>query len=448
MSELLLPSVNILILVCLNGLFVAAEFAILAAPRPLMEKLAAEGNRLARLVFNVQSDARRQDAYIATAQLGITAASLGLGMYGEANLARWLDPRFEALGMFSKAAAHVVASVTAIGVLTYLHIVLGEMVPKSLALAFSAKTAMAVSIPMQWIHNLAFGLVWLLNSTGNLILRIIRVPIVTESGQAHTPEELELIVEESQETGFLGEEEGDIFVNILHFRDLQVRKVMVPRTRVEGLRVNTSVAEAVRQVSKSRHTRYPVYEEDLDHIVGMLHVKELFRAYQQTPEAPDLRGCLRPPLYVPEQLTVEQLLVEFQQHGAQIAVSIDEYGGTAGIVSLEDVLEEIFGEVQDEFDEEEPRIQAVSPDTFRVQGMVRLDELEEETGLELVREDVDTIGGLLMAELGRPPMVNDSLLLQGCQMLVLEMDGLAVKWLQVQRLNLPDTEDNPPLPPE
>ncbi|MEJ5296819.1 MAG: hemolysin family protein [Armatimonadota bacterium] len=419
-------------LVLLNALFVAAEFAIVAAPRARISRLADTGSRAAALVRYVQSDARRQDRYIAAAQVGITAASLGLGMYGEHGLAQWLRPHLAGLGWLQEPAAHSLSGGVAVLFLTYLHVVLGEMVPKSLALFRPEKTVLTVSTPMLLFSRLALPLVLLLNGVGNLILRAFRIPLISETASVHSPRELELIVEESHEQGTLGEQESEILVNLLHFRDLLVRKVMVPRTSVVGIPLDCGVDEAVRIAVETRHTRYPVYGESLDDIRGILHVKELFRELRRPQDQRSIADAMRPAVFVPEQLTLEELLVEFQKRGAQVAVVLDEYGGTAGMVTLEDVLEEIFGEVQDEFDEEEPAIQRLDERRWALSGRVRLDEFEEETGIAFQREDVDTMGGLALALLGRPPAVGDEVELEGVRMRVTALDGLAVGRLEVE----------------
>jgi len=436
MSDALTVWAVIALLVAVNGVFVAAEFAILTAPRSSISRLASGGSRAASLVLYIQNDQRRQDRYIATAQLGITAASLGLGMYGEHKIADWLSPWLAGLGWFQEAAAHSAAAILAVLLITYLHIVLGEMVPKSLALFRPEKTAMAVSTPMLQASRIGYPLIAALNGVGNLILLLLRVPLVTDSTHIRTPQELEMIVEESHESGVLGEQESELIVNLLHFSDIPVRKVMVPRTSVIGIPVNSDVQSAVQIAVQARHTRYPVYGDSLDDIRGILHVKELCRELRQAPEQQALSRAMRRPVFVPEQLTVEGLLLEFQRAGSQIAVVIDEYGGTSGIVTLEDVLEEIFGEVQDEFDEEEDEVVRFGDRAAVVAGMLRLDEFAEEFGVDLSREGIDTVGGLVMAELGHPPSVGDTVTVEGITMRVLRLERLAVARV---RVDLPDS---------
>ncbi len=426
MGEVLVPVAVITALIILNAIFVAAEFAILAAPRTRMEYLALRGHKAAALVHYVQSHQARQDAYVATAQLGISAASVGLGMYGEHVIADWVGLLLVGRGWVQAAAAHAIAAPIAVLLLSYLHVVLGEMIPKSLALFHPVKTAVGVSYPMLWIQRLTYPGVWTLNSLGNLLLRLLRIPVESEAGNVHSLEELEIVVEQSHQTGAIGEEEAEIMVNLLHFSDLQVRKVMVPRTRVIGIERDAPFEEVLRLVIDSRHTRYPVCDDGLDHIVGMLHVKELLKELRRHPDEPRVALAMREAVFVPEQMPVEKLLNEFRAHRSQVAIVIDEYGGTAGMVSLEDVLEEIFGEVQDEFDHEEPPINMIDVRRAAVEGIVRIDEFEDRFDLFLNCPDVDTVGGLVLTELGRPPRLGDVVQWQGITFTVTELDGLGV----------------------
>lgn len=437
LAELLI----ILALIGINGIFVAAEFAILAAPRARMERLAERGSKTARLAHAVQADQRSLDGYIAAAQLGVTIASLGLGMYGEVVIAGWILPFFSGLGNFQAVTSHSVAAAAAVGLLTYLHVVLGEMAPKSLALAHPERAALVLGAPMLWTRRITLPLILLLNGAAGIILRLLRVPGVNPSAHVHSAEELEMIVEESHETGILAEEESEILVNLLHFSGLQLRKVMVPRTSVVGVPLEMPIDEVVALVVRTRHTRYPVYEGSLDNIRGMLHVKELFRELRRNPDKPDLAHALRPTVFVPEQMMVEALLLEFRRRGSQIAVVIDEYGGTSGIVSLEDVLEEIFGEVQDEFDDEQPAMLRMDGRHVKALGLVRLDELSEELDVDLQRPDADTVGGLVVAELGRLAEMGDTVQVQGITFRVTALDGLAIGSVDIELPEIDRSDD-------
>src|SRR5262245_37076214 len=316
-------------LILLNGLFVAAEFAIVGAPRAAIDARVARGNRLARGVQTVLRNARLQDHYIATAQLGITIASLGLGMYGEHVLA---DRLFTLLGRAAGPAwlfSHGVASVVAIAILTYFHIVVGEMVPKSLALQQAERMALWITPPMLWIKNIVYPLVVALNATGNVVLRLVGVNRQTRSrDQYYTPEELQLIVQESEELGVIRSESGQMLQELFEFGDLTAGEVMVPRVRITGIPVG-STPDRIREIlQRSSHTRYPVVENDLDHIVGMIHIKDLLRMLLRGETITPAHARLVP--LVPETAPLDAMLATMRRERTQMVIVIDEHGGTSG----------------------------------------------------------------------------------------------------------------------
>mgnify|MGYP002682537057 CR=1 FL=1 len=425
MGEVLVPVAVITALIILNAIFVAAEFAILAAPRTRMEYLALRGHKAAALVHYVQSHQARQDAYVATAQLGISAASVGLGMYGEHVIADWVGLLLVGRGWVQAAAAHAIAAPIAVLLLSYLHVVLGEMIPKSLALFHPVKTAVGVSYPMLWIQRLTYPGVWTLNSLGNLLLRLLRIPVESEAGNVHSLEELEIVVEQSHQTGAIGEEEAEIMVNLLHFSDLQVRKVMVPRTRVIGIERDAPFEEVLRLVIDSRHTRYPVCDDGLDHIVGMLHVKELLKELRRHPDEPRVALAMREAVFVPEQMPVEKLLTEFRAHRSQVAIVIDEYGGVQGLVTLTDILEEVVGDVAISQETIEPQIVQRDDGSWLLDGLVSVQRLADLLGIALLEDNAryETLGGFVMSELGRIPTAGDSFTALGFRFEVMDMDG-------------------------
>ena len=393
------------VLILLNGLFVAAEFAIVGAPRAAVDARAAQGDRLARQVQRVLRDPKLQDRYIATAQLGITVASLGLGMYGEHVLA---DAVYDALGHSGGPAwllSHGFASVVSIGVLTYFHIVVGEMVPKSLALQYAESLARWITPPMLWTKNLLFPFVVTLNELGNLLLKGFGVNRQAHNAeQYYTPEELQLIVQESEELGALRAESSQMLQELFEFGDLTAGQVMVPRVRLTGIAVGTPPDEVRAILAEQTHTRYPIYEKDLDHIVGMAHIKDLLRLLlrQETVAA----SHARPLPVVPETAPLDTVLAMMRLERTQMAVVIDEHGGTAGAVTLEDLFEEVIGDI-----EESPQSEAdVYRDTagrLHVPGTMRVDEVGQEFDLDLEHEEVDSVSGLVLALLGRPPTVGD-----------------------------------------
>jgi CBS domain containing-hemolysin-like protein len=394
-------------LILLNGVFVAAEFAIVGAPRASIENLASAGNRLAKRVLAVLEDAKQQDRYIATAQLGITVASLGLGMYGEHVLA---DAMYEAAGGSGLPAwliSHGVASVMAVAVLTYFHIVVGEMIPKSLALQYAGPMALWITPPMLWIRNALFPFVVALNAIGNLLLKIFGVSRQAQNAdQYYTSEELQLVVQESEDRGALRAESGQMLQELFEFGGLTAGEVMVPRVRLAGIPLGTTPDQIRDLLGRTPHTRYPIYERDLDHIIGMVHIKDLLRVLLHH-EAIG-RTHARPLPLVPETAELDTVLSTMRQERTQMVIVLDEHGGTAGAVTLQDLFEEVVGEIE-EGPVRAPQVYRDAQDRLRVPGTMRIDELGQEFDLELEHEDVDSVSGLILTVLGRTPAVGDTL---------------------------------------
>ena len=411
-------------LVLLNGLFVAAEFAIVGAPRAAIDARASRGDRLARLVQSVLRDTRKQDRYIATAQLGITLASLGLGMYGEHVLAEAIYTRLEGHGLPAWLASHGLASGLAIAILTYFHIVVGEMVPKSLALQEAERLVLWITPPMLWIKNLLYPFIVALNGLGNALLRTVGVDRqVQNAEQYYTPEELQLIVQESEELGAIRAESGQVLQELFEFGDRVAGEVMVPRVRISGIAVGTP-ADRLRDVlGRTPHTRYPIYEGDLDHIVGVIHVKDLLRLLLNNEVIQ--QGHARAVPVVPETAPIDAVLDMMRRERTQMVVVIDEHGGTAGVVTLEDLFEEVVGDI-DESPAGPPPVYRDRLGRLRVPGTMRVDEAGTLFDLELEHEQVDSVSGLILTLLGRPPEVGDSVRYERLQFDVTAVKGHGV----------------------
>jgi CBS domain containing-hemolysin-like protein len=426
-------------LILLNGIFVAAEFAIVGAPKAAIDARAAQGDRFARLVQRVLRDPRLQDRYIATAQLGITLASLGLGMYGEHVLADAIYDALGATGVPAWIASHGVASVVAVAILTYFHIVVGEMIPKSLALQQAERLACWITPPMLWTKNVLYPLVVSLNGLGNLLLKAIGVNRQAHSAeQYYTPEELQLIVQESGELGALRSESSEVLQELFEFGDLNAAQVMVPRVRIIGIQVGMTPAAIRTLLADQTHTRYPVFEKDLDHIVGMVHIKDLLRLLL---EEETVSGAHARPLpVVPETAPLDTVLTVMRGDRTQMAVVIDEHGGTAGVVTLQDLFEEVVGDL-----EEGPAAgQQVYRDRdgrLRVPGTMRLDEVGQHFDLDLEHEDVDSVSGLILTLLGRPPVVGDCVKWERLQFEVTAVKGHGV---EEGAVCLTDMDSGPP----
>lgn len=395
----------ILLLIVLNGLFVAAEFALLGAPRAALEQMAASGNMVARHVAQVLKTPRLQDRYIATAQLGITFASLGLGMYGEHAVAGWLHEWLTQYGWASWLVAHGAASILSLVVLTYLHIVLGEMVPKALSLQYATRLCLLITMPMYVMQLCLYPLVVGLNALGNFFLGLMGVDRNESKSHYHSVEELQYIIEESHENGALPEESGRIMDCLFDLEDLYVHQVMTPRVRIDAIPEGAGHEEIREIVRKTRRTRYPVYRGDLDHVIGMVHVRDLFRIM--------LRGEALVAEYihaipkVPKTVKFDNVLEIMRKDNVRLAIIMDEHGGTSGLLTLTDVFSEVMG-----WDRGRIRVLTdLPPDSVGfscdVSGLARIGELGEALDMDLQNEEIDTVGGLILTLLQAPAKEGD-----------------------------------------
>ncbi len=415
----------IVVLVVINGLFVAAEFAIVGAPRTAIEARAANGERIATQVHRVLEEPVRQDRYIATAQLGITLASLGLGMYGEHGVAEWLVHRLEALGEFRYVTAHTLASGLAITLLTYLHIVFGEMIPKSLALQRAERVVLAITPVMRAFELVLYPLVLGLNGLGRLVLRTIGIRRQERNSEhLYSPEELAMVVSESQAGGLLREESGQILRELFEFGDLTAREVMTPRVRVAGMPVGADADTIAAIVRRHPFTRYPVYSESLDHVAGLVHVKDLLTLTRNGHSLD--ASVVRPLPMVPDTATLGAVLDTMRKQAAQMVLVIDEHGGTAGLLSHEDLFDEIVGEFA-ETATERTSIYRDFRGQLHVSGTARVEEAGDALGVELEHEEVDSVSGLVLTLLGRPPRIGDIVEYDHVRFEVVAVEGHGVR---------------------
>ena len=442
LGTLIVPGIIVLILILINGLFVGAEFAIIGVRPTQVEEMVEAGNRTAVTVMETLISREKQDQYIATAQLGITLASLGLGMYGEPEISHFIEPYLAHLLGFDPHATLIttVGYVVTLSLLTYLHVVIGEMIPKQLALFSPSRAVLVLARPMHLMQLLFSWPVRILNGLGNLMLRIIKVPPAEGHERVRSPKELEMIVSESAKEGFLKEEEEAWIINIFNFGERQVHQVMTPRRKIEAVAYDTPPDELLEMVAKSRYSRFPVYHDDIDHIIGILHFKELVR-HQVAEGRFDLGELIQKLPIVPEYFPVQKLLNIFKHERIHMALVRDEFGGTAGIVTLEDLVEEVVGEVRDEFDRELEPLVYVEPGVLEASGSYLVENLIDD--LKNVTEvadlgdsdalpDVETVGGLIIAKLGRPPQEQDSVFYNSIKFTVLSVDGLAVARCRIE----------------
>jgi CBS domain containing-hemolysin-like protein len=433
-SEYLIPLLIIGLLILFNGLFVAAEFAVVTASRTKLHKAAEEGSAIAAAVLHVVASPDSQNRFITTAQVGITLVSLGLGMYGEHVFADWLIGPLHDLGYFSELVVHSIATVLAVSLLTYFHVVLGEMIPKSYALQTANSTISALYYPMRFADRLFTPLVLLLNSFSVFALDKLGFSLADSETRLFTPDDLEFIVEESMEGELLDSTDHLFIENILDLEERFAEQVMTPRNRIIALPLSATAEDIYGQICETNKTRYPVYEDSLDHIFGVVHIKDIARWQVSHPaDTPDLREICRPAIFIPEALPLNQLLTRFRDENEQLAIVLDEFGGVAGLVSIEDLIEEVVGEIQDEFDQEDLPIDELEGGILRVRGDVILGELEQHYNFKWEQESkAITIGGLVMASLGDIPQLNDQIVIGNASITVEEIEGMAVKTLLME----------------
>ena len=427
-------------LLFLNGFFVAAEFSMVSVRKTRIAQLTKEGHFSAKVALEALKDL---DKFIAAVQLGVTISSIGLGWVGEATLVRMIQPLFEMLPLkYQLIAAHSVSVAIAFTLITVLHVVIGELMPKSIALQYPERTSLIIALPMKLITKIFNPVIRVLNGCGNLLLKLLRIPPAQTSHLAHSIEELTMLINASYNEGVLNETEREMLNNVFKFSDLTAKQVMVPRTDMACIPSDITFEELNKFTIESQYTRYPVYEENLDHITGIIHAKDLYSLTLKQEEF-TLGQILRPVLLVPETITMDKLVLEFKKCQGQMAIVIDEFGGTSGLITLEDVLEEIFGEVQDEFDEEEDEdIKEISENMYVSNAMMRLDEVAEFFGIEIIDEDVDTIGGFVVKLLGRIAQIGDVVEFGNLEFTVKEIDGARITKLLIVKKNIEFSEKN------
>jgi putative hemolysin len=432
--SILLGLSAVVVLVLANAFFVAAEFALVGSRKTRLDELARAGDGKARLARRaVQS----LDRYISATQLGITLASLGLGWIGEPALAHLIEGMFVWLpGPASAIATHTVASVIAFIIITVLHIILGELVPKAMALLYPEVVSGWVAAPLMgfaWVMALPIAI---LNGTANWLLGLMRIDPPGEHERLHSPEEIRMLVEQSTEGGSLLRQDARLLEGVFEFSEKTAQEVMTPRTQMVALESGLTVEAAADEVAAAGRSRYPVYTDSLDEIVGVVHAKDVLAALRARPGR-TIREIMRPPLFVPGTRQVEDVLADMKRLKTHLAVVLDEYGGTAGLVTMEDLLEEIVGPIYDEYD---PQVKAPPSGAPQLDGAMPITEFNSEYGETLDDTDYTTIGGFVFGQLGRLPRPGDRVPAGQHTLEVTEMEGRRVKSL---RLHSPQPEAEP-----
>jgi CBS domain containing-hemolysin-like protein len=421
-----------LALIALNGFFVAAEFALVRVRDTRIQQLEEEGDSRAS---GVRDALRDMDAYLSVCQVGITMVSLALGWVGEPVVSAVIRPILESAGVTSERVIEVIAVLLGFAVITYAHLVFGEQAPKYFSIQRAEGVSLRINRPLKLSMIALRPVVWIVNASTNFVLRPWGIRLGEEL-EAHSEEELRLMITSSAASGELDPEERDYLNNVFDFGDTVAREIMVPRPDIEALSSSMPLEELTKAAAFGRFTRYPVYEEDLDQVLGSVHVKDLFRAAGEQPEKFDIRPLIRECLVVPENKPIEQLLKEFQRRKLQMAIVIDEWGSVEGLITIEDVLEELVGEIQDEFDRDEAAIEQLGDGIYAIDGRIPIDDVNERFGLEIQEEDFETIGGYVLGALGRSPEAGDTIETANATLNVKAVDGARVSMLTLKQKNL------------
>jgi CBS domain containing-hemolysin-like protein len=449
----ILPTIRILVtllLVALNGLFVAAEFAFVRIRATQVDRMVNEGKTSANLV---QTATARLDQYLAVCQLGITICSLGIGALAEPTIASLIQPVFEDIGV-PEVLVHPVAIAIALIVVSFFHVVFGELAPKTLAIQRAEGTSLFVAPFMRFFYYLLYPLTALFNGTANAITRAFGIPPASEGEESHTEEEIRTLISQSTRQGFLEADESEMIGGVFELGDTTAREIMVPRPDVVSFSADTPLDDLVAAAAAGNFTRYPIYEDETgDRIIGAVHVKDLLRNTVESSNGENLkatpmeREIVREVLTVPENRRIDDILDDFQKREIQMAAVIDEWGSFEGLVTIEDILEEIVGEIRDEFDEEEPLLRKLSSGAYSVDGRIPISVVNEALEASFESEDFDTIGGLVLGQLGRAPEEGDEVLVDGHLMRVDRVEGSRVSRLEieaVQQRRRDDIQDETP----
>ena len=417
---LFLELLGVAALILLNGFFVAGEYGLVTTRQTRIRELEARGNRRARTVLNILSDPPR---FIAAMQLGVTGTSLGIGALGEQALAKVFDP----------ILASFLAFTLAFLIITFLHVVIGELVPKGIALQHSETVALAVSAPVRGFFLLLKPLIWVLQRSTELILRVFGLEPPGGDMEVYSEAELKMLLSRSREEGEIEQQEQEMLYKVFDFADKEVSAVMVPRPEVVALSVELPPEEALAAMIESPYTRYPVYRESLDHVIGILHVRDLFSAIvDRGISGVEIESMVRAAHIVPETKDLAALLAEFRRDNQHMAIVVDEYGDLEGIVTLEDLLEEIVGEIEDEFDLPDESIEQLPDGRMRIDGTFPIDDFNEQFKRALPIEDYHTVGGFVFGLLGRAPERGDEVEHDGTRFKVLDVEGSRIEKLEVQ----------------
>ncbi|WP_316569357.1 hemolysin family protein [Neobacillus sp. YIM B06451] len=423
----------IALLIALTAFFVATEFAIVKVRSSRIDQLIAEGRKGATAAKRVTT---HLDEYLSACQLGITITALGLGWLGEPTVERMLHPVFEYFQL-NEAITGVLSFAIAFALVTFLHVVIGELAPKTVAIQKAEAVTLAFAVPIIWFYKIMFPFIWALNGSARVIIRLFGLKPASESETAHSEEELRILLSESYKSGEINKNELKYMNNIFEFDERVAKEVMVPRTEIVTISINDSFEAIKNIIQTERYTRYPVVDGDKDHILGFINVKEFLTANftkKLNPEQMNLHMFINPVIYAIETIPIHDLLIKMQKQRTHIAILIDEYGGTSGLVTFEDIIEEIVGEIRDEFDEDEvPNIRKLSEDHYIFDAKLLIEDVNKLLLTNFSHEDVGTIGGWFLSQ-DADTDIGSEIEAEGFKFKVIEMDGHQLRYLEVVKI--------------
>jgi CBS domain containing-hemolysin-like protein len=421
----------IVFLVLLNGFFVASEFAIVKVRSTRIAQVENHRGKVAQKVL------ANLDAYLSATQLGITLASLGLGWVGEPAIAKMLEPVLHYFGL-PDLALHAISFAIAFSIITFLHIVIGEMAPKSMAIRQAEKTTLWTATPLHWFYTLFKPFIVFLNGSANTVLKWIGIELKEDHQQAHTEEEIRMVIAHSHKSGVIDKAELALFDNVFEFTDRIVREVMVPRVRIVGLDIHDPIEEQLDIMIKTKLTRFPVYDRNKDQIIGVVLLRDIFEKMARKEEI-EIQSILRPAHFVPETIELKDALQQMQKEKNHMSIVVDEYGGISGLITTEDIIEEIFGEIQDEFDQEKPFFQDTD-NGVSIDARLLIEDVNRYFHIQIIDEDNDTIGGWLFSQFGKVPAMGDQLHFESVSFTIEKM-----RKQSIERILVKSKEDDFPL---
>ncbi|MDX1919579.1 MAG: hemolysin family protein [Candidatus Caenarcaniphilales bacterium] len=439
MSQVVIEVTFIFLSIIFNGLYVAAEFSLARCRVSKVESMAIKGGFLQKLLLR---SINRLNDYISAAQVGITIASLVLGAFAENFFARFIGPLLTALDM-PEFLLHPLSFIIAMSIATYLHVVIGEFIPKTLALQYPEQIALATILPLDWSYRITKPLVWVLNASANYFLKVAGITANNKIVLAYSEDEIKYLIKESQKEGVIEQSEEEMVNKVFDFTDTVVREVMTPRIEIIGVDSNATVADAVEVVKKEKVSKIPVFEQNIDNILGVVFSNDLLKALSENKKDAPIQDIIKPIKKVPESKPIADLLTEFKRERIQIAIVLDEFGGTDGLVTLEDIIEELVGDIQDEDELPEEPILKVEDGGYLIESRVLISDVNTHLGTEIPDEHFDTVGGFVFGLIGREPKVGDEAEFEGWIFKVEKSDERNIKQIRAVPLNPPPEPEIP-----